>query len=311
MRPKTRMAYVKVQGYIFGFVLGLMMVTQWKRCHENDETASVRRVRCSVRRRVVNEASFETGSGLDRDRGSSHDAEAKAWTSACVQSQYTVHSAQMLKKSLLLGSESAFIMTGRQQPLLTSNKKQWSSHPLNDADLVDLHTLVAEHGDVGHGTVKSDSLMEQGVVGRDKSSTRWSDSKAGSTAGLALRVARGPGTRAAPREPPREGPRDAGTSERVWWRHRHWHGIESYLPKLEFDQDFAESRRVLRRESLRESLRAWLWVQVCLRESLQGSVRVWIRVCIQVCLLAERERCVRALVNHLLVDNRDCERMHV
>ena len=29
--------------------------------------------------------------------------------------------------------------------------------------LVDLHTLVAEHGDVGHGAVKSDSLMEQGV----------------------------------------------------------------------------------------------------------------------------------------------------
>ena len=31
-----------------------------------------------------------------------------------------------------------------------------------------IHTLVAEHGDVGHGSVKADSLMEQGVVGRDE-----------------------------------------------------------------------------------------------------------------------------------------------
>ena len=34
---------------------GLMVVTQWKGCHENDETASVRRVRC----RVANEASLK------------------------------------------------------------------------------------------------------------------------------------------------------------------------------------------------------------------------------------------------------------
>ena len=44
----------------------------------------------------------------------------------------------------------------------------------------------------------------------------------------------------------------------------------------------------------------------CLRESLQGSFRAWVRVCIQVCLHAERECCVRALVNHVRVDNRDC-----
>ena len=101
-------------------------------------------------------------------------------------------------------------MTGRHSPF---DIKQ--SHPSNDADLVDLHTLVAEHGDVGHGAVKGDSLMEQGVIGRDTSSTMSAGSKAGSkagsTAGLAPRVARGPGTRAAPREPPR----DAGTGERV------------------------------------------------------------------------------------------------
>ena len=38
---------------------GLMMVTQRKRCHENDDSASVRRVRCSVRCRVVHEASLK------------------------------------------------------------------------------------------------------------------------------------------------------------------------------------------------------------------------------------------------------------
>ena len=74
-------------------------------------------------------------------------------------------------------------------------------------------------------------------------------------------------------------------------------GIESELPKLEFDQelkDCAEEprrvlRRVLRRESLRESLRAWLRVQVCPH--------------------AERECCVRALGNQLSVDKFGCKRM--
>ena len=158
---------------------------------------------------------------------------------------------------------------------LTSNNKQQSSHSSHDADLVDLHTLVAEHGDFGHGAVKSDSLMEQGVVGQDKARRGQPVAK--------------------PVAPP------------VW--HREWHedreheqhrerggdmlarvkefdgdidiGIESNLSKLEFDQEcdqelkhrVAKSRRVLRRESLR----AWLRVQVCLRESLQGSCRVWIR----------------------------------
>ena len=63
---------------------GLMMVKQWKRCHEKDETASVRRVRCSVRCRVVKWGKFETSSGSDRDRDSSHDAEAMEETSASV-----------------------------------------------------------------------------------------------------------------------------------------------------------------------------------------------------------------------------------
>ena len=58
---------------------GTIVVTQWKRCHENDETASVRRVRC----RVVNEARLKQVVAY-RDRASSHDAEAMAVTSACV-----------------------------------------------------------------------------------------------------------------------------------------------------------------------------------------------------------------------------------
>ena len=49
--------------------------------------------------------------------------------------------------------------------------------------MVDLHTLVAEHDDVRHRAVKADSLMEQGVVGRDKGSTRSAGGKAGSTVG--------------------------------------------------------------------------------------------------------------------------------
>ena len=56
---------------------------------------------------------------------------------------------------------------------LSPSKKQsspWSSHV---ADLVDLHTLVAEHGAVSHGAVKSCSLT--GVVGETKldEDSRW------------------------------------------------------------------------------------------------------------------------------------------
>ena len=53
---------------------------------------------------------------------------------------------------------------------------------------------MAEYGDVGHGVVKSDSRMEQGVVGRDQARR---------------------GQPVAMRKPPPEGPRDAGTTERV------------------------------------------------------------------------------------------------
>ena len=61
---------------------GLMVVTQWRRCHGDDETARVHRVRC----RVVFSGEFEARSGLDRDRAASHHAEAMAGTSACVSS---------------------------------------------------------------------------------------------------------------------------------------------------------------------------------------------------------------------------------
>ena len=53
-----------------------------------------------------------------------------------------IHSAQMIEQSLLSVSD---------------NLHQRSSHAVN---LVDLHTLVAEHSDVSHGTVKQESLVE-------------------------------------------------------------------------------------------------------------------------------------------------------
>ena len=104
---------------------------------------------------------------------------------------------------------------------LSPSKKQSSSWSSHVADLVDLHTLVAEHGDVSH-----DSLM--GVVGRDQNSTWTAGGKARSTVGNTADSSPGP------REPSREGSRDAGTSERVCWSDI---GIEAELPKLEFDMD--------------------------------------------------------------------------
>ena len=54
-----------------------MEVTQWTGCHGNDETARVRRSRCSVMCRVALEASC----GSDRDR-----------VSVCkVETQFTLH----------------------------------------------------------------------------------------------------------------------------------------------------------------------------------------------------------------------------
>ena len=86
--------------------------------------------------------------------------------------------------------------------LLTSSKKQQSSHSSHDADFVDLHTLVAEHGDVSHGG--SEVLFTDGCHWTRPSSTRTAGSKAGNTADA----------RRGPREPSREGSRDAGTSEK-------------------------------------------------------------------------------------------------
>ena len=45
---------------------GMMVVTQWTKCHGNDETARVRRSRCGVMCRVA----FEASRGLDCDRAS-------------------------------------------------------------------------------------------------------------------------------------------------------------------------------------------------------------------------------------------------
>ena len=123
-----------------------MAVTQSKRCHENDEAASVRRVWC----RVGSEASLK-----------------QVVAQIVTELQVTMYIRSVHCSLCTDVSESAFIRLVVTAPL-TSSKKQESSHSSHGADLVDLHMLVAELGDVSNGAVKSDSLMEQGVVGRDQ-----------------------------------------------------------------------------------------------------------------------------------------------
>ena len=158
---------------------------------------------------------------------------------------------------------------------MNQDKKQSSSWSLHVADLVDLHTLVAEHGDVSHGAVKSDSLV--GVVGRDQARRGQPVAKL-VTQPMPVRD----------RETLARVKEFDGDDDKLLVEYQQDIdidiGIESKLPKLEFDQEFDQelndcvevprrvSRRVLRRESLRESLRARLRVQVCLRESLRGVV---------------------------------------
>ena len=169
-------------------------------------------------------------------------------------------------------------------PLSPSEKQSssWSSHV---ADLVDLHTLVADHGGVSHGAVKSYSLM--GVVGRDQ-------------ARRGQPVAKPVAQSVTQPMPDRDRKSHCEKDREMLARVKEFDGdddkllveyqqdidivigIESKLPNLEFDQEFGQelkdcvkvprrvSRRVLRRESRRESLRA----QVCLQELLRGSFRV-------------------------------------
>ena len=63
---------------------GMTVVTQWTRCHGNDETARVRRSRCSVVCRVAFEASLRQVVAWIVTEPQSHDAEATVVTSACV-----------------------------------------------------------------------------------------------------------------------------------------------------------------------------------------------------------------------------------
>ena len=194
---------------------------------------------------------------------------------------------------------------------LGQDKKQSSSRSSHVADSVDLQR---SNGGVGHGAVNSDSLNEQGVVGRDRARRGQPVAKL-VTQSVAQPVRHRERHQEQDRESYREKDRemlarvkefDADIDIDI--------GIESKLSKLKFDQEFDQelkdcveeprrvSRRARRRESLRESLRMWLRVQVCLRESLRGSFRVWLRTCIQVCLHAERECWAMALGNQLRVD---------
>ena len=180
----------------------------------------------------------------------------------------------------------------------------WSSHIV---DLVDLHTLVAEHGDVSHGAVGRDQarrgqpvakLVTQSVRHRDRGHHQHREKDRGMLARVKELV---------------------GDDDKLLVEYQLDIDIdiESELPKLEFDQEFDQeledcvevprrvSRRVLRLASLRESRRAWLRVQVCLR----GSFRVWLRVCIHVSTRRARMLCHGS--GESRVDNRDCKRMRL
>ena len=114
---------------------GTMAVTQWKRCHENVETASVRWVRC----RVATEASLERVvaqivtklqvTRLQPWRGRPHVYIVDAQLSLCtdVDSQRCTSTNPDLHCLVVAA------------PLSPSKKQSssWSSHV---ADLVDLHT---------------------------------------------------------------------------------------------------------------------------------------------------------------------------
>ena len=183
------------------------------------------------------------------------------------------------------------------------------------------------HGAVSHGAVKSDSLMEQSVVGRDQARRGLPVAKL-VTQSVAQPVRHRERHQEQDRESHREKDREMlarvkeflGDDHKVLAEYQQDTDadididIESGQPG-EFDQELKdcveEPRRVSRRVQRRESLRMWLRVQVCLRESLRGSFRVWLRVWIRVCLHAERECCVMALGDQLRVDKCDCERMSV
>ena len=128
-------------------------------------------------------------------------------------------------------------------PFLSPRKKQSSSESSHAVILVYLHSLVAEPGDVSHGTAKQESLMD--VVGRDQA--RTAGRQAGNSVGM---------------DTDADMNLDSETDQP---------GVLNQELKDCVDEPRRVSRQVLRRESLRESLRAWLRVQVCLRESRVGS----------------------------------------
>ena len=117
---------------------GMMAVTQWKRGHENDETASVRRVRCRVAsearlKQVVAQIVTELQVTMLKHGGD---------VRMCILLMHSWHSAQMLFSSLCTSTNPYLYCLVVTAPLSPSKKQSssWSSHV---ADLVDLHTLVA------------------------------------------------------------------------------------------------------------------------------------------------------------------------
>ena len=183
---------------------------------------------------------------------------------------------------------------------------------------------------MSHGTVKQESLMD--VVGRDQA-RRGQPIDKPLTRPVRYRDREHDQHREEDREMLARGKELNGDNDKLLVEYQQDTdiGIESELPKLEFDQEFNqglkdcvdELRRVSRRVPRRESLTIWFRVQVRLRESLRESLREWIRECIRecirewipvwirVCRHAVRKRCAMVLINQLSLTKRDCKRMRV
>ena len=183
---------------------GLMVVTQWKECDENDETASVRRMRC----RVVTDASLRLVTGLRVTMLNPRRGRPHVYKVSTLFTVYRCRSSQCCTSTDLFLSLTVCHSSFEDQV-----REKWSSRSSHVADLVYLHTLVAEPGDTGHGAGSDRVEIESGRDAGCNLGTMLRQSALQARRGqsvaqpVARRVARRPGTRAAPR--------DAGMSERV------------------------------------------------------------------------------------------------
>ena len=168
---------------------------------------------------------------------------------------------------------------------------------------------------MSHGAVKSDSLMEQGVVGRDQARRGQPVGKP-VTQPVAQPVRHRERHQEQDRESHREKDREmlarvkefVGDADKLLAEYQQDTDADT---DIDMDIEIEAGQPGEFDQNLRESLRMWLRVQVCLRESLRGSFRVWLRVWIRVCLHTERECCVMALGGQLRVEKCDCESVQI